>query len=64
MATNEEILAAFARNAEEIVRLELQVAQLREALEVARGVCGRNNCNCPGASKVRAAVSHAFAMAI
>jgi hypothetical protein len=34
MATNEEILEAFAKNAAEIVRLEAEVSALRTALEL------------------------------
>jgi len=30
--------------------------QLRKALAAADSVCGKNNCNCPGAKKVRSAI--------
>jgi hypothetical protein len=38
------------------IDLEARCNQLREALTVADSVCGKNNCNCPGAKKVRVAI--------
>lgn len=37
-----------------------EIERLRKALNVAREVCGNNNCNCPGASKVKAAIRAAL----
>ena len=34
----------------------MQRNQAGAALKVVREVCGQNNCNCPGASRVRAAL--------
>lgn len=40
----------------EIGRLHEIIRLQREALEISHKVCGRNNCNCPGAKQVREAV--------
>jgi phage-related minor tail protein len=41
-------------------RTEAERDRLREALAVANSVCGKNNCNCPGAKKVRSAIEDAI----
>ena len=37
-----------------------EIERLRDALAVADSVCGKNNCNCPGAKKVRSAIEDAI----
>ena len=33
-----------------------QAQRAREIVAIANSVCGKNNCNCPGAKKVRSAI--------
>lgn len=41
--------------AAEIKRLRERVLLLEEVIAVAKGVCGQNHCNCPGAPRVKEA---------
>jgi hypothetical protein len=38
------------------IGLDDECNRLREVVAVANSVCGKNNCNCPGAKKVRSAI--------
>jgi hypothetical protein len=38
------------------IGLDDECNRLREVVIVANSVCGKNNCNCPGAKKVRGAI--------
>ena len=44
----------------DVHKLVAEIDRLREALAVANSVCGKNNCNCPGAKKVRSAIEDAI----
>ena len=37
-----------------------QARKAREIVAIANSVCGKNNCNCPGAKKVRSAIEDAI----
>lgn len=37
-----------------------QARKAREIVAIANSVCGKNNCNCPGAKKVRGAIEDAI----
>ena len=51
------VLAEVCRDAADELGLVIEERnRLREALAVANSVCGKNNCNCPGAKKVRSAI--------
>ena len=55
------VLAEVCRDAADELGLVIEERnRLREALAVANPVCGKNNCNCPGAKKVRSAIEGAI----
>lgn len=51
-----ELAEMHEETADALRTLLRERARLREALAVADSVCGKNNCNCPGAKKVRSAI--------
>jgi hypothetical protein len=51
-----ELAEMHEETAATLRKLMAERNRLREAAAVVNSVCGKNNCNCPGAKKVRNAI--------